>query len=145
PEPSATFPSREIRNQLALPKRAELVPIPRPPSLRSRPRSAMCSCAESFQSIPGQSTVPVGHPVGSCYFSMDQKSPSTRLFCPPVQSMHASAVLLAVTPPASCFYLWQKEIDSQLRVPVHPRCASTPLLFLDRDVSRRIPHRRHRP
>src|SRR6202790_5879499 len=39
PAPSATFPSREIRNQLELPKRAELVLPPHPLSRRSTPRS----------------------------------------------------------------------------------------------------------
>src|SRR5437899_285919 len=76
---------------------------------------------------------------------MDQKLLLARLLYPPVQNRHASAVLLAVTPPASCLYLGQKEINSELRISFHSRCASTPLLFIDRDISRRIPNHRHRP
>src|SRR5260370_29698743 len=105
----------------------------------------MCSCAESFQSIPDQSTEPMGHPTGNRYLSMDRKLPSAHSLCPPARNKRASAARPAATPPASSLHLWQKEINSQLRIPLHTRCASTPLLFLDRDVSRRIAHRRHRP
>src|SRR5882762_1256935 len=76
---------------------------------------------------------------------MDQKSPSARSLDPLARNRRASAVLLAATPPASCFYLGEKEINSELLIPMHPRCVGSRLLFIDRDVSRRIPHHWHRP
>ena len=129
PAPSATFPSREIQNQPALPKRAALAPTPRPLSRPLKASIAMCWCAGSFQSIPGQSTEPVAHPVGKPLFSKDRKPPSARSLGPPAQNRPASAARLAATPPASCFHLGQKEINPQLRIPVHPRRAGIHCCF----------------
>src|SRR5580698_3801189 len=143
--PSATFPSRGIRTRLARPDRVSLVPTQRQPFLPAVNRFAMCSSARNSRSSPDRSTAPEAHPVETCCFATDRKSLSVHSPDPLAQNRRGSVVRLVLVLSASSFHFRQKEIDFQLCIVRNPRRIGTPLLFRDRQNSRILPQRRHRP